>query len=81
LTLAKEAVKRGGPLPCALNAADEIAVAAFLENKLPFLGIAAVIESVLEKTPRSALRSIEDVLQADAEARRLARVEVQRRKN
>ena len=81
MTLAKEAVKRGGPLPCALNAADEIAVAAFLENKLPFLGIAAVIESVLEKTPRSALRSIEDVLQADAEARRLARVEVQRRKN
>jgi 1-deoxy-D-xylulose-5-phosphate reductoisomerase len=81
LMLAKEALRRGGPLPCALNAADEIAVAAFLENKLPFLGIAAVIESVLEKMPRSPMRSIADVLEADAEARRLARVEVERRKN
>jgi 1-deoxy-D-xylulose-5-phosphate reductoisomerase len=81
LMLAKEAVRGGGPLPCALNAADEIAVAAFLENRLPFLGIAAVIERVLEKMPRSPMRSIEDVLESDAEARRLARVEVERRKN
>jgi 1-deoxy-D-xylulose-5-phosphate reductoisomerase len=85
LALAKEASRQGGLLPCALNAADEIAVAAFLEKRLPFLGIAAVIEKVLEKMPRSALHSIADVLEADAEARRLARQEIQlvsrRRKN
>jgi len=77
LTLAKEASRRGGALPCALNAADEIAVAAFLEKRLPFLGISAVIEKVLEKMPRTSLDSIADVLEADAEARRLARLEIQ----
>jgi 1-deoxy-D-xylulose-5-phosphate reductoisomerase len=77
LALAKEASRQGGPLPCALNAADEIAVAAFLEKRLPFLGIAAVIEKVLEKMPRTSLHSIPDVLEADAEARRLARLEIQ----
>jgi 1-deoxy-D-xylulose-5-phosphate reductoisomerase len=77
LTLAKEASRQGGPLPCALNAADEIAVAAFLEKRLPFLGIAAVIEKVLEIMPRTSLHSIADVLEADAEARRLARLEIQ----
>jgi 1-deoxy-D-xylulose-5-phosphate reductoisomerase len=76
LALAEEASRQGGPLPCALNAADEIAVASFLEKKLSFLGIAAVIERVLEKMPRTALHSIADVLQADAEARRLAREEI-----
>jgi 1-deoxy-D-xylulose-5-phosphate reductoisomerase len=81
LTLAQEALRQGGPLPCALNAADEIAVAAFLEKKLPFLGIAVVIERVLEQMPRTPMRTIEDVLNADAEARRLARLEVERRKN
>jgi 1-deoxy-D-xylulose-5-phosphate reductoisomerase len=81
LTLAQEALRQGGPLPCALNAADEIAVAAFLEKKLPFLGIAVVIERVLEEMPRTPMRTIEDVLNADAEARRLARREVERRKN
>jgi 1-deoxy-D-xylulose-5-phosphate reductoisomerase len=66
-------------LPCALNAADEIAVAAFLDEKLKFTGIAQVIESVLEKMPRSGMHSIDDVLAADSEARRLARVEVARK--
>jgi 1-deoxy-D-xylulose-5-phosphate reductoisomerase len=73
LSLAKHALRQGGPFPCALNAADEVAVAAFLEGHLPFLGISAVIEQVLERMPPSPLRSIEDVLLADAEARRLAR--------
>jgi 1-deoxy-D-xylulose-5-phosphate reductoisomerase len=77
--LAKAALRQGGLLPCALNAADEIAVAAFLDHKLPFPGIPAVIETVLESMPRMALRSIEDVLMADAEARRLASLEVTRR--
>jgi 1-deoxy-D-xylulose-5-phosphate reductoisomerase len=65
-------------LPCALNAADEIAVAAFLDRKLPFLGISAVIENVLSRMPRTAISKIEDVLEADLEARRLARAAVAR---
>jgi 1-deoxy-D-xylulose-5-phosphate reductoisomerase len=81
LRLAREAARRGGPAPCALNAADEEAVAAFLNRKLAFTGIAAVIESVLDEMPNRALHSIEDVLAADAEARRLARQEIARRKN
>jgi 1-deoxy-D-xylulose-5-phosphate reductoisomerase len=81
LALAKAALKQGGPLPCALNAADEIAVAAFLDGKLSFPGIAAVIERVLERMPRCAFNKIDDVLAADAEARRLAREEAERRKN
>jgi len=80
LGLAKDALRMGGPLPCALNAADEVAVAAFLEGKLPFLGIAAAIERVLERMPRSSMHRIEDVLAADLEARRLAREETARRK-
>jgi 1-deoxy-D-xylulose-5-phosphate reductoisomerase len=77
LELARHALRRGGPLPCALNAADEVAVAAFLERRLPFSGIATVIEHVLEAMPRVMLGSIGDVLVADAEARRLARDAVQ----
>ena len=80
LALAREALRQGGPLPCALNAADEIAVAAFLERRLPFPGIAAVIERVLDRVPRTALHCIGDVLAADTEARRLARLEVEREK-
>jgi 1-deoxy-D-xylulose-5-phosphate reductoisomerase len=78
LRLAREAMKKGGALPCALNAADEIAVAAFLERRLPFLGIPEVIERVLGRTPRTRFESMEDVLTADAEARRMAKEEVQR---
>jgi len=78
--LAREAMRQGGSWPCALNAADEVAVAAFLELRLPFPGIAAVIEKVLEKMPRTALGSIDDVLAADREARRLARLAIERRK-
>jgi len=81
LQLAREAAQKGGPVPCALNAADEEAVAAFLQRKLTFTGIAAVIERALEKMPGRALHSIEDVLDADSEARRLARQEIARRKN
>ncbi len=81
LRLAREALRRGGLLPCALNAADEESVAAFLEGRLAFPGIAAVIETVLERMPRAALKSIDEVLAADTEARRLAREEIERRKN
>jgi 1-deoxy-D-xylulose-5-phosphate reductoisomerase len=78
LRLAREAMKKGGALPCALNAADEIVVAAFLERRLPFLGIPEVIERVLGRTPRRCFEKMEDVLTADAEARRMAKEEVQR---
>lgn len=77
LTLAKHALHEGGPLPCALNAADEVAVAAFLDRRLPFPGIAAVIENVLGRMPRTEMKTIEDVLAADSEARRLAAEQVQ----
>ena len=78
LRLAREAMKKGGAWPCALNAADEIAVAAFLEQRLPFLGIPEVIERVLSRTPRVAFENMDDVLAADAEARRQASEEVVR---
>ena len=78
LRLAREAMKKGGAFPCALNAADEIAVSAFLERRLPFLGIPEVIERVLARTPRVRLEKMEDVLTADAEARRIAQEEVAR---
>jgi 1-deoxy-D-xylulose-5-phosphate reductoisomerase len=78
LQLAREAMKKGGAWPCALNAADEIAVAAFLERRLPFLGIPEVIARVLERTPRMKFSSIDDVLDADLEARRMAKEEVEK---
>jgi len=78
LRLAKEAMKKGGALPCALNAADEIAVAAFLDRRLPFLGIPEVIERVLARTPKTRFEKMDDVLTADSEARRMAKEEVDR---
>jgi 1-deoxy-D-xylulose-5-phosphate reductoisomerase len=76
LRLAYEAAGASQAACIALNAADEIAVAAFLERRLPFLGIAEVIERVLERTPRTKFASIEEVLAADVEARRMAVEEV-----
>ncbi len=78
LRLAREAMKKGGALPCALNAADEVAVAAFLERRLAFLGIPEVIERVLGRTPRMRFEKMDDVLAADVEARRMANEEVER---
>jgi 1-deoxy-D-xylulose-5-phosphate reductoisomerase len=79
LGLARHALREGGALPCALNAADEIAVAAFLERRLAFADIPRVIERVLERMPGTRFERIEDVLEADAEARRLAREEAGQR--
>jgi 1-deoxy-D-xylulose-5-phosphate reductoisomerase len=78
LRLAKEALKKGGALPCALNAADEVAVGAFLAGRLTFPGIPEVIERVLERMPRMRLERMDDVLTADTEARRMAQEEVDR---
>ncbi len=72
LELAREAIRRGGAAPCAVNAADETAVAAFLGGQVPFPAIARIVERVLEQTPTGALGSIDDVLAADRQARRAA---------
>jgi 1-deoxy-D-xylulose-5-phosphate reductoisomerase len=78
LRLARQAIAAGGAQPCALNAADEVAVAAFLDRRLAFSGIARVIENVLAEMPRLEVSSIADVIAADGEARRLAQAEVER---
>jgi 1-deoxy-D-xylulose-5-phosphate reductoisomerase len=72
LRLAYEAAEAGGDKTIALNAADEVAVAAFLEGNIPFNGIPATIDAVLKVTPDRHSESIRDVLQADAEARERA---------
>jgi len=69
LRLAREAGEAGGTAPCVLNAADEVAVAAFLAGLIPFTGIAAVIERVLEEMPARPVGHFEDLFAADAEAR------------
>lgn len=72
LRLAYEAVAEGGAKTVALNAADEVAVAAFLEEKIPFQGIPSTIEQVLKETPAKHAESIKEVLAQDAEAREIA---------
>ena len=62
----------GGSYPCAFNAANEIAVAAFLESRLPFLGIADVVEETLEQAGGAPARDLDELIEADAEARRIA---------
>jgi len=78
LGLARKALAAGGILPAAMNAADEVAVRAFLERRISFLAIAEVIERVLARIPNSEPGSVDDVLVADREARRLASEEVAR---
>ena len=72
LRLAREAAQAGGTAPCVLNAANEIAVHAFLAGRLPFLGIAEVIERTLEVLPGAPIRAFESLYEADREARRVA---------
>ena len=72
LSLARAAGERGGSFPCAYNAANEVAVAAFLDGRLPFLGIAEVVERALDAVDGGAARDLEDLVAADAEARRIA---------
>jgi 1-deoxy-D-xylulose-5-phosphate reductoisomerase len=69
LRLAWAALRAGGDRPAVLNAANEIAVAAFLAGRLPFLGIAAVVEDTLDRLPVSQLFSIADVIAVDGAAR------------
>ena len=72
LDLAFEAGRRGGSSPSVLNAADEVAVRAFLEERLDFLGIAEVVEKVLDQVEWRPISTVEDVEEADREARRVA---------
>ena len=69
LALAQAAARAGGLHPVVLNAANEVAVQAFLERRLNFPGIAAVIEAVVERGPGGAIGGLDDVLAADAEGR------------
>jgi len=71
LRLAREAGVRGGTYPCAFNAANEVAVAAFLDGRIGFLDIAALVERALAEASGSAATDLEELVEADAEARRL----------
>ena len=72
LRLAREAAVAGGTAPCVLNAANEIAVHAFLEGRLDFLGIPAVVEATLDRLPPAPVRAFESLYEADREARETA---------
>ena len=74
LSLAKRAMTLGGAMPAVLNAADEVAVAAFLSEKLSFLGISEVVSETFERlTSYSSGRTLEEIKAADTEARRVAK--------
>jgi len=76
LRLALAAGRAGGTAPTVLNAADEIAVAAFLEERIPFTAIPAVIERVLEEMPAERVSHFDDLFAADAEARERSQEQV-----
>jgi 1-deoxy-D-xylulose-5-phosphate reductoisomerase len=71
LPLAREAGERGGTYPCAFNAANEVAVAAFLDERIGFLEIAPLVADALEGVDGAAARDLPELVEADAEARRL----------
>ena len=73
LRLAREAGEAGGTAPCVLNAADEVAVAAFVEGRIPFTAIAAVVAETLDDIAAAAPTHFDDLYAADAEARERAR--------
>ena len=79
LRLAREAAAEGGTAPCVLNAANEVAVHAFLAGRLGFLGIADVIEATLERVPAGPVRAFESLYEADAAARAAGSRELRRR--
>ena len=72
LRLAREAGERGGTYPCAFNAANEVAVAAFLDGRLSFLGIAETVEETLDAVDGAPAGDLDELVAADEEARRLA---------
>jgi 1-deoxy-D-xylulose-5-phosphate reductoisomerase len=72
LGLARRAGELGGTYPCVFNAANEVAVAGFLEGRLPFLAIAEVVEETLDSSVGESARDLGELVEVDAEARRLA---------
>ena len=78
LRLVREALSAGGGAPTILNAANEVAVARFLGRRLSFLGIARVVEAVMERLGAPAIPDLEAVLALDGEARRAAEAEAER---
>lgn len=72
LAFAFEAVRRGGNMPCILNAANEVVVAAFLQDRIGFLQMSDVIEQTMQKTSFIATPTYDDYVATDAEARRIA---------
>ncbi len=72
LSLARRAGEAGGTLPCVFNAANEVAVSAFLARGLPFLGIAEVVEATLDGVERSPAAELDELVDADRAARELA---------
>jgi 1-deoxy-D-xylulose-5-phosphate reductoisomerase len=72
LRLAREAARAGGTAPCVLNAANEIAVHAFMNDRLPFIGIPEVIEATLDRLGSAPVRSFDSLYDADRDARAVA---------
>jgi 1-deoxy-D-xylulose-5-phosphate reductoisomerase len=70
--LARQALASGGIMPAVLNAANEVAVAAFLDGRIGFTGIGAIVDDCLQNAPDGDVRSLEAVLEIDARTRRLA---------
>ncbi len=81
LGCAYDALEAGGGAGCVLNAADEMAVQAFLDAKIAFPAIAAVVSATMERLPPPPVRSISDVLDLDREARSVARKVIERKEH
>ena len=79
LRLAREALVSGGSSPTVLNAANEVAVAAFLGGRIGFLDIAAIVEQTMEAVGGHAVESLDDVLVCDSEARRVGEMNIRGR--
>src|SRR5512133_2070290 len=78
LSIAFEAIRKGGNLPCIMNAANEIVVSAFLSEKIRFLDMPPIIEKTIEKIPFIVAPTLDDLRQTNAEARRVAEEMVKR---
>ncbi len=72
LRLARRAGEQGGSYPCVFNAANEVAVKAFLDRRLPFLGIAEVVERTLDEAGGAPAADVDELVEIDQEARRFA---------
>jgi len=81
LRIAREALEAGGLVPCAMNAAKEVAATAFIQKRIGFLDLAAIVDQVLSRISLSGFTdSLDDILMADCEARRAASEEVTSRR-